>query len=103
MFHNYQTLPVVADHMAAMVPMDVKTILEPTPGEGNLVKALERRCAEYEITAPERFEHIPKGSRFDWVVMNPPFTPMKDGYRFLSECMQMGDNIVALLPCGSSS
>ena len=36
--------------------------------------------------------------RYDWVVMNPPFTPMKKGYQILYECMEMSDNIIALMP-----
>ena len=30
--------------------------------------------------------------------MNPPFTPMKKGYEILYKCMEMSDNIVALMP-----
>lgn len=96
MDHNYQTPPVVAEYMASFLPNDAGSILEPTPGIGNLVKPL---MAKGVVTAPVRFEDIPKGSIFfDWVVMNPPFTPMAEGYRFLQEAMDITDNIVALLP-----
>ena len=30
--------------------------------------------------------------------MNPPFTPMKVGYEILYDCMDMTDNIIALMP-----
>lgn len=62
---------------------------------GNLVAALKGKG---RIVAPERFEDVGKDQRFDYVVMNPPFTPMKEGYRFLAEAMRMSDNIIALLP-----
>jgi type I restriction-modification system DNA methylase subunit len=35
---------------------------------------------------------------FEWVVMNPPFSPMKEGYNILYKCMNMSDNIIALMP-----
>ncbi len=92
---NFQTPAVVAEFMAGILPMNCGTILEPTPGLGNLVKA----ATPYgQVIAPNRFEDIEKGSRFDWAIMNPPFTPMQEGYRFLTEVMEMTDNIVALLP-----
>lgn len=94
-FHNYQTPPVVAQYMADFLPDGAGSILEPTPGEGNLVSPLLRKG---DVLAPVRFEDVPAGSKFDWVVMNPPFTPMAEGYRYLQECMAMTDNIVALLP-----
>jgi hypothetical protein len=93
--HNYQTPAVVAEYMASFLPGCAGRILEPTPGEGNLVRPLLRKG---EVLAPERFEDVPAGSRFDYIVMNPPFTPMSEGYRYLSETMRMADNIVALLP-----
>lgn len=92
---NFQTPSIVAEYMASMLPDDCGTILEPTPGIGNLVRAAEKKGI---VTAPERFEDIPKGSRFDYAIMNPPFTPMKEGYRYLLEVMEMSDNIIALLP-----
>lgn len=30
--------------------------------------------------------------------MNPPFTPMKTGYEILYRCMEMSNNIIALMP-----
>lgn len=92
---DFQTIPIVANYMASLMPDQCGTILEPTPGLGNLVRATEHKGI---ITAPVNFEDIPAGSRFDWAIMNPPFTPMKEGYRFLQEVMLMTDNIIALLP-----
>lgn len=94
-YAQFQTLPVVANYMAAMMPAKCGFFLEPTPGLGNLVAAV---AGKGYIHAPNRFEDIPAGSRFDWAIMNPPFTPMEEGYRFLSEVMLMSDNIIALLP-----
>jgi hypothetical protein len=92
---QFQTLPVVANYMASLINDKAGTILEPTPGLGNLVRAAAHKGT---VIAPNAFEDIPEGSRFDWAIMNPPFTPMKEGYRFLSEVMKMTDNIIALLP-----
>ncbi len=99
---NFQTPPIVANYMATMIPRDAFNILEPTPGIGNLVVGIklemDYREGKYSIVAPTYFEDIKKDSRFDCIVMNPPFTPMKEGYRYLTECMEMSDNVIALLP-----
>ena len=92
---DFQTPPVVAQYMASFLPLKGNpTILEPTPGAGNIVRAIKHG----KVIAPDRFENLPKNSRYDWAIMNPPFTPMKEGHRFLSEVMEMTDNIIALLP-----
>lgn len=70
-------------------------ILEPTKGIGNLVKALKHKG---NVIAPDGDFFEMKERRFDWIVMNPPFTPMKTGYKILYKCMGMSDNIVALMP-----
>lgn len=92
---DFQTPPIVANYMASILPDNCGTILEPTPGIHNLVRAAEHKGT---VIAPTYFEDIKEGSRFDWIIMNPPFTPMKEGYRYLHECMKMSDNIIALLP-----
>ena len=84
-------------------------MLEPSPGDGNIVAALWR----YRVTAPTDFFLLPK-QRFDCVVMNPPFSSkfckldnsptgsdfngMRMGYWFLTECMKMSDHVIALMP-----
>ncbi len=81
--------------MASFLPKNAGNILEPTPGVGNLVKAIKTKG---NITAIDGdFFEMPK-QRFDWIVMNPPFTPMTKGYRILYDCMEMSDNIIALMP-----
>lgn len=92
---DFQTPVPVANYMASLIPNDCGTILEPTPGIGNLVRAVEGKG---KIVAPDRFEDILEGSRYDWAIMNPPFTPMAEGYRYLTSVMAMSDNIIALLP-----
>ncbi len=92
---DFQTPKVVADYMASLIPDNCGTILEPTPGIGNLVKAVGKKGI---VTAPINFEDIAQGARFDYAIMNPPFTPMKEGFRYLKEVMGMTDNIIALLP-----
>lgn len=107
---EFQTLPPVCKYMAGMIPPRSKTILEPTPGLGNIVKEL----SDYEVTAPADFFLLDRDQRFDAIVMNPPFTSktaflenapkdfaakkMSFGYYVLTECMKMTDNIIALLP-----
>lgn len=80
--------------MASMVPPGCSTVLEPTPGEGNLVRALS---GKYNVTAPKDFFAHPL-VRVDCVVMNPPFSPMSMGYEILDRCMSFSDNVVALMP-----
>lgn len=91
---NFQTPEYICEYMSSFLPKDAGFILEPTPGKGNLVKALEQKGKVY---APKYFEDV-NDVKFDWIVMNPPFTPMKQGYDILYKCMDMSDNIIALMP-----
>lgn len=103
----FQTPPEVAEYMSQMIPEGVVTVLEPTPGEGNILRFLD----DYETTAPENYFDLQQ-SRFDCIIMNPPFSSkyvfgvpetveekgMKIGYRILFECMEMSDHVIALMP-----
>ena len=89
---DFQTHPVVCQYMVSLLPAGVSSVLEPTPGEGNLVRALNR----YQVTAPSEFWNV--SGRYDAAVMNPPFTPMEEGYRILYAVMEMSDIIIALMP-----
>ena len=89
---DFQTHPAICKYMVGLLPAGVVSVLEPTPGVGNLVRALHG----YQVTAPSDFFRV-SGS-FDAVVMNPPFTPMELGYRILYATMQMTDIIIALMP-----
>ena len=108
---EFQTPPEICRYMASMVPEEAKRVLEPTPGLGNLVTALEDKGLE--VTAPKDFFLLEK-SKWDAVIMNPPFSTkscivknspvgenimgMRVGYYMLQECMKMADSIIALMP-----
>jgi len=107
---EFQTPHQVCKYMASMVPSGTFSILEPTPGLGGIVTALKG----YQVTAPADFFLLDRSQRFDCVVMNPPFSSksaftenappnfnekgMRLGYWFLTECMKMSDNVIALMP-----
>jgi hypothetical protein len=91
---DFQTQLWVCNLMKDMVPKEYKTVLEPTPGEGNLVKALESNG--FIVTAPKDFWEI--SGFYDAVIMNPPFTPMALGYKILYSTMEMTNHVIALLP-----
>jgi type I restriction-modification system DNA methylase subunit len=96
-----------------MVPEQALKILEPTPGLGNIVKALEVK-SKFQITTADDFFLLNKNEKYDCIVMNPPFSSksafidnapsdaetkgMKLGYYILKQCMEMSDNIIALMP-----
>ncbi len=108
--HEFQTPVVVCEYMVSMIPNSAKSILEPTPGKGNLVRAVQNLSYPvYDVTAPKNFFKMEK-KRFDCVIMNPPFSSkfafsapkdvqgMKLGYHILKECMEMSDSVIALMP-----
>lgn len=68
---DFQTPPAVCEFMAGLIPEGVITILEPTPGAGNLVRAIESK-GRYQVTAPENYFTLDKAARFDCIVMNRP-------------------------------
>lgn len=110
--NKYQTPSDVADYMVSLLPDDIDYVLEPTPGKGNLVKALEDR--NIKVEAPRDYFLIDKHQVFPAVVMNPPFSSkslditnapeeyinsgMKCGYNMLFECMEMTELVIALMP-----
>lgn len=104
---EFQTPPAVAEYMRSLIPDGVVTILEPTPGEGNILNML----TDFEVTAPDNFFSLDP-SRFDCIIMNPPFSMkyafgvpdhieangLRLGYHILLECMKMSDRVIALMP-----
>lgn len=92
---QFQTPLQVCTYMSSFLPNDAGLILEPTPGQGNLVEALKQKG---NVIAPEDFCTYKHFDKYDWIVMNPPFTPMQLGYQILYKCMELSDNIVALMP-----
>lgn len=107
---DFQTPQPVCELMANMVPASAKVVLEPTPGIGNLVAALEQKG--FETVTPWNFFDMNLDQRFDAIVMNPPFSTrsaygypedlghdgMRLGYYILTRCMNMSDNVIALMP-----
>lgn len=105
---EFQTPPALSKFMVSLIPEGVVTVLEPTPGTGNIERELSLK---YNTVAPIDFFQMEK-QRFDCVVMNPPFSieyayGMPDeinkkgsqvGYHILKGCMGMSDKIIALLP-----
>ncbi len=94
---DFQTPVWVCKMMANLLqsaPYKVRSVLEPTPGKGNLVRALEDQG--YAVTAPRDFWQVRGG--WDAACMNPPFSPMSEGYRILFAVMDMTEVIVALMP-----
>jgi len=92
---DFQTPMNICEYMVSMLPLGVKTVLEPTAGMGNLVRALE--AGNYEIDAPIDFFSSTL-RKYDAVVMNPPFSPMLHGYKILYECMEISGLIIAIMP-----
>lgn len=106
---EFQTPPFVAKYICSLIPDHCITILEPTPGIGNIVKEIPDRC---RVTAYDDFWQRNRSDRFDCVVMNPPFSRkwsfnvptefensgMRLGYFMMMECMQMSDHVIALMP-----
>ena len=104
---TFQTPPEVVEYMCSMIPEGVITVLEPTPGEGNIVSMLD----DYDVTAPDNFFDLQQ-NKFDCIIMNPPFSSkyvfgvpdtiqekgMKIGYHILFKCMEMSDHVIALMP-----
>jgi type I restriction-modification system DNA methylase subunit len=105
---DFQTPVPVCNFMASLIPKGTQTILEPTAGVGNLLRAIPAGC---KVTAPSNFFSM-NPARFDCVIMNPPFSSkyafgvpvecnkygMRLGYHILKECMKMSDNVIALMP-----
>jgi len=85
--------------MADLIPNEPypETILEPTPGAGNLAKAIDARFSSAIIYTPQHFEKFDKHC-VDCIVANPPFTPMQVGYDLLDKFFELSDNIIILMP-----
>src|ERR1700752_3977729 len=68
--NDFQTPGHICDYMVSLLPDNVKTVLEPTPGLGNLVRALK----DYDVTAPQDYWSLDKQKKYDAVVANLPFS-----------------------------
>lgn len=113
MNNQFQTPHDVVKYMVNMLPPDISTVLEPTPGVGNIYYECKQR--DYDVTAPQDYFLLDKSLSFDAIVMNPPFSKksliidnapveyqnikgMAVGYKILFECMQKSDVVIALMP-----
>lgn len=109
---QFQTPVPVAKYMVDMISFSgsCKSALEPTPGIGTIVSILQD--SDFFVHAPNNFFDISETAKYDVIVMNPPFsskyaygvpedvtaTGMRLGYYILTKCMNMSDNIIALMP-----
>lgn len=108
---DFQTPKAVAEYMTQLLPVDTYHVLEPTPGKGNIVAALNR-WGIFNITAPADWWELDKSLRFDAVVCNFPFSAKtfwncpekyKGGgmavlHDQLKVVMEMSDSVIALVP-----
>jgi phospholipid N-methyltransferase len=111
-YDKYQTPDYVCRYMASLIPDKAVSVLEPTPGKGNLVRAISEKG--FTVTAPTDYFKLPKQLHFDAVAMNPPFSSksaftdnappefinsgMRFGYEILKNCLEISDNVIALMP-----
>ena len=102
---DFQTPPPIANYMVNMLPFGIKRVLEPTPGKGNIVRALKENGYSVEIPKNKTGDfwrayskYQSEGMKFDASVMNPPFTPMDTGYKILYAVMELTDQIIAIMP-----
>jgi type I restriction-modification system DNA methylase subunit len=72
--NEFQTPYEVCRYMVSLIPVTAKTILEPTPGIGNMIAAIEGRFEDINITAPDDFFLLDRNKKYDVVIGNPPFT-----------------------------
>lgn len=109
---DFQTPPQVAEYMVSLIPFSgqSKSALEPTLGMGNIVNAMQN--SGFSVHAPVNFFDLPQSSKYDVIVMNPPFSlkyaygvpeyvnesGMRLGYYILNECLKMSDYVIALMP-----
>lgn len=92
MTDDFQTPAWVCCLVVRRIPLSAKTILEPTPGEGNLVKAIKAQFPKATVYEGMPFHCV------DCIVANPPFTPMRLGYEMLDTFFKLSGNIIIIMP-----
>jgi type I restriction-modification system DNA methylase subunit len=118
---EFQTPADVCDYMVSLIPDSARSIVEPTMGEGNIVKAIDRinkssklGLRKFILATPINFFNFPTNLRFDCAVMNPPFSVKytnmdgapdrylkkgaQIGWEMTKDCMKMCDSVITLLP-----
>ena len=89
---DFQTPDWVCKIMVDMVDFEPFSILEPTPGEGNLVKAIQERFPSTRLETPTDFWALPDDIKIDIIIANPPFSPMTLGYQMLDRFALLSKN-----------
>lgn len=96
--NHFQTPLWVCDIMIKQITNPPNSILEPTAGNGNLVKTLKEKFPNTEIIAEYHDIHNLAPIKVDYVVANPPFSPMLKGYEMLELFFKFSKNIIIILP-----
>lgn len=96
--NGFQTPAWVCDFMAASIHGHPNTILEPTPGNGNIIRSIEKYHPDATIIVPDGDFMTMAPQEVDIVIANPPFTPMAAGYEMLYRFFEFSGNVVALMP-----
>ena len=95
---DFQTPEWVCDFMVSIIYGYPNTILEPTPGKGNLIKSIKNQYPNTAIITPDG-DFLDMSIRdVDVVVANPPFSPMALGYAMLDRFFEFSGNVIALMP-----
>lgn len=95
---DFQTPEWLCDFMASAVHGYPNKILEPTPGNGNLIRAIKKKHPNAHILTPEGDFMKMDICNVDFVIANPPFTPMTLGYDMLDRFFEFSGNVIALMP-----
>lgn len=96
--NNFQTPLWVCEIMVALVDGTPRLVLEPTPGDGNLHMALKSGLPSSDVVkGTGDFMAMPI-MPVDWIVANPPFTPMRLGYAMLERFFEYTPNVIVLMP-----
>lgn len=96
--NDFQTPDWVCNFMVSLVGYYPDTILEPTPGKGNIIKAIVTEFPGATILhGHDDFMNMEPIS-VDVVIANPPFTPMAKGYEMLDRFFEFSGHVIALMP-----
>jgi len=96
--YQFQTPEWVCKLMVSRLDHRVITICEPTPGEGNLLTQI-KKTNKGVLYPPDNYWRWEHSYTIDAFVMNPPFSPATEAYRFLYDAMEKASvQIIALMP-----
>jgi methylase of polypeptide subunit release factors len=102
---QFQTPDYVAEYMVDLIKEEPKLVLEPSIGEGNLVKALWEKYPNTQVIAydiedtplqddrlkfiKQDFLEVEIEYKPDLILSNPPFTPMELSYKFFDKLINI--------------